>query len=290
MSKFSYHKIAILGPGLLGGSLALALREQLKGETRIALWGRRAEVIEEARRLAIADEADTDLFAVVRDADLVVLCTPVDVMPALAEQIAGALPKGALITDVGSVKGPVVEALVPIFEKHEALFIGSHPMAGSEQSGLHAAKADLFEGSTAIVTPHEGANPEAVEAVRQLWSGVGCRVRELSPGVHDETVGLVSHLPHFLAAALAEFVHAEDWGATAFCGNGFRDTTRIASGPAEMWSGIFAQNRTAVIGQLERFIASLTRATDALQSGDDAEILAFLQRAKAARDTLTPSS
>ncbi len=280
------NQLAILGPGLLGGSLAKAIHARVP-HCRVTLWARRAEAVEEARAAGIADLVSTDLASVVEGADVIVLCMPVEAMPGVAAQIAPLIPPHALVTDVGSVKGCVVEALVPIFkEQGRGRFVGSHPMAGSEQSGLSAARENLYDGSVCIVTPHEGVDAGAVEEVTRFWQGVGCRVQRLSPQEHDRKVGLVSHLPHLLAAALVDFVCAEDRDSLNFCGNGFRDTTRVAAGPAGMWTGIFAANRPALSGALEGMIERLQAISKDLAAGNDLKIDEFLANAKAARDGL----
>jgi len=281
---FGMKQLAILGPGLLGGSLAKAIRARVP-QCRVTLWARRAEAAEEARAAGIADLVSSDLAAVVKEADVIVLCMPVDAMPEIAAQMVPLIPPHALVTDVGSVKGCVVEKLAPIFSER-GRFVGSHPMAGSEQSGLAAARENLYAGSVCIVTPHEGAVPEAVQQVVELWEQVGCTVRQLSPQEHDRKVGLVSHLPHLLAAALVDFVCSEDPDSVNFCGNGFRDTTRIAAGPAGMWTEIFASNRAALSGQVERMIAHLQGISKDLASGNDLKMNDFLANAKSARDRL----
>lgn len=278
--------VAVLGPGLLGGSIALALKARSPG-CRVALWARRASAVEEIRQAGVADEASTDLRPIVEGAQLVVFCVPVGAMPALAEAILPHIGPETLVTDVGSVKGPVVEALAPVFARR-GRFLGSHPMAGSEQSGLAAARADLFEGATCILTPHDGAHPATREAVAAFWELLGCRIRELPPREHDETIGLVSHLPHLLAAVLVDFVHAENPRAVGFCGNGFRDTTRIASGPVPMWREILASNRGALSGMLERLIDRLRSVSDDFCAGNDASLESLLANAKEQRDRLGP--
>jgi len=276
------NHLAILGPGLLGGSLALALKARAP-QCRVTIWARREAAA--AGAAAICDLASTDLAAVVRGADAVVLCVPIGAMAALAEQIAPLVEPGALITDVGSVKAPVVEALVPIFERAgRGHFVGGHPMAGSEQAGLSAARADLFEGTVALLTPHPGADPAAVEAAAALWRLVGCAIHTLPPADHDTAIGLVSHLPHLIAASLVDFVCAQNPEAIDFCGNGLRDTTRIASGLPEMWTEILATNRAALGAQLGAFIARLQEISRDIASGDDSKLQAFLTNAKVRRD------
>jgi prephenate dehydrogenase len=278
------NKVAILGPGLLGGSLALAVRARAPG-CRVAVWARRAEAVEEVRAMGVADVASTSLAPVVEGADVILFCVPIGAMPALAAQIVPIIEPHALVTDVGSVKGPVVEALSRIFE-HRGRFVGSHPMAGSEESGIAAAREDLFDGAVCIVTPHPQACPEAVEAVARFWRLAGCDLRTLSPAEHDRTIGLVSHLPHLLAAILVDFVCSENPDSVKFCGNGFRDTTRVASGPSAMWTEIFAFNRNALSSELAGLIARMEDVSRALAGGDDSKISELLAGAKKHRDGL----
>ena len=279
-----FSKIAILGPGLLGGSIALALRRKSPG-TRIAVWARREEALEGVRAAGIADFASTDPAAVVKEAGLVVFCVPIGVMTPLAEKIAPHLAQGTLVTDVGSVKGPVVASLAAIFEKR-ARFVGSHPMAGSEQTGLAAASAELFDEAVCIVTPDAASDPGAVEAVAGFWTLLGCRTSSLSPAEHDEVTALVSHLPHLLAAAIVNLVCSENPNSLNFCGNGFRDTTRVASGPAGMWSEILLNNRGPLKKSLAAMIEKLREVMEILDSGDDHRLGQFLTEAKTERDRL----
>lgn len=275
------NRLAILGPGLLGGSIALAARRF--GGMHVAAWARRPQAVAEMRARDTADIVSTDLQAVVKDADLVVLCVPVGVMGALATQIAPLLSARAIITDVGSVKAPVVDELGRIFTKG-GRFVGSHPMAGSEQTGLDAARADLFDDAVCIVTPDDRSDAEAVSAVRVFWQALGGRVLELSPAQHDEIVALISHLPHLLAATLVNVVGQENAAAFDFSGPGFRDTTRVAAGPPAMWAEILRSNHVAVRASAEAMIEKLREIITLLDH--DAPMTEFLTQAKARRDLL----
>jgi prephenate dehydrogenase len=274
-------RLAIIGPGLLGGSIALAARRA--GGFHVAVWARRAEAVAELEKRAIAEIASTDLATVVRDADLVILAVPVGAMGALARQIAAVVPSGAIITDVGSVKAAVVEELSAIFQQR-ARFVGSHPMAGSEQTGLEAARAGLFDGAACIVTPDSHSDAAAVAAVHHFWETLGCRVLELSPAAHDEIVALVSHFPHLLAAALVNLIGEKHAEAFEFAGPGFRDTTRVASGPPEMWTEILRSNHSAVRAAVEAMIEKLREIVTLLDH--DASMNTFLTQAKTQRDQL----
>ncbi len=278
-------RLAVIGPGLLGGSIALAARRA--GNFRVAVWARRPDAVQELRDKEVADFASDDLRAVAEGADLAVLCVPIGVMPRLAAQLAEFLPPGALVTDVGSVKAPVVEALSPIFQGG-ARFIGSHPMAGSEQAGLSAARADLFDGATCIVTPEVDSAAADVATVSCFWETLGCRVVNLDPAAHDEMVARISHFPHLLAAVLVRSVDEDCAAAFEFIGPGFRDTTRVAAGPPAMWTEILQTNRVAVKKSAEAMIEKLHEALRLLDEspGDDTLMNQFLTEAKIRRDSL----
>jgi prephenate dehydrogenase len=278
------QRIAIIGPGLLGTSIALAARRA--GGQSIAIWARRAEIIEELRAREVADFVSDDLLATVARANVVVLCVPIGAMPKLAREIVPHLQANTLVTDVGSVKVPVVAELSAIF-RGKARFIGSHPMAGSEKNGHDAAVTDLFEGRVCIVTPNETTAPDTLNEVTAFWQMLGCDVRTLSPTEHDEVVGLVSHLPHLLAATLVNTVAAQNPPAFDFHGPGFSSTTRLAAGSPAMWTEILCTNRTAVRAAAEAMIEKLREIITLLD--DEAPMNDFLTQAKALRDRLRPT-
>lgn len=274
-------RLAIIGPGLLGGSIALAARRA--GGFHVAVWARRPEAVAELEKRAVAEVASSDLAVVVKDADIVVLAVPIGVMASLARQIVSLVNPGTVITDVGSVKAPVVEELSAIFTKG-ARFVGSHPMAGSEKTGLDAARAGLFDGAPCIVTPDANSDTAAVVTIHRFWETLGGQVLELSPGAHDEIVALVSHFPHLLAAVLVNLVTEKNASAFAFAGPGFRDTTRVASGPPEMWTEILRSNHTAVRASVEAMIEKLREIATLLDH--DASMTDILTQAKTQRDQL----
>ena len=290
-------RVAILGPGLLGGSIALALRGSPGVE--VGMWARRAEAVEEARKLSVADLVSERLEVVVQDADTVVLCMPVGAMAGVVSKILPFLKPDALVTDVGSVKQPVTQALAPVLQGR-ALFVGSHPMAGSEKAGLIHARADLFRGATCIVTPEPNETASAaVSRVTEFWESLGSRVRLLSPARHDEVCALISHVPHLAAAALVNTVAQQLPSAFDFFGPGFRDTTRVAGGLPQMWAEILSENRSEVLKGLRALISQLEVAAGALENLSDVgekqsqgcslsyqKLSAFLSAAKDCRDTL----
>ena len=215
--------------------------------------------------------------------DLCVLCTPIGAMPSLAEKIAPALSSSATVTDVGSVKAGVVRRLETILGGR---FIGSHPMAGSEQSGFDAARADLFERAVCIVTPTMSSLPASARAVRNLWESVGCRLVDMPPEEHDKCVARVSHLPHAVAAALVNAISLRVPDAGALAGGGYRDTTRIAAAAPAMWREILLENSTELVAGLEDFSTTLDKMKQMILSRDAAALELFLERAKSIRKVL----
>jgi prephenate dehydrogenase len=279
--------LAVLGPGLLGGSVAMACRRRLPG-VEVRLWARRAEAAAEAEALGVANLATSDLEQAATGADFVVLATPVEVMEGLARRLAAMpLARDAVVTDVGSVKRAVVEAVTPALAG-AAQFVGSHPMAGSEKAGISAAREDLFEGSVCLVTPGAETGRDAVERARVFWSALGCRILEMSPERHDREVARISHLPHVMAAVTTLGALASDSAPLRCAANGFRDTTRVASGDPVLWTGILMENREAVLGALADTANHLQKLRDLLTAKDADGLQAFLATAKNLRDLPPP--
>jgi prephenate dehydrogenase len=278
------RKLSILGPGLLGGSIGLAARHR-KIAKRVVIWARRPDAADQAYQLGAADEATNDPVKAVTDAELVVLATPIGVMRSLVDQIRPALPDGCVVTDVGSVKYPIVAVLSDALQG-KARFVGSHPMAGSEQSGIDAARRDLFENATCIVTSREDTDQAALKIVCDFWKALGCSVKTLAPLEHDEIAARISHLPHVVAAAVVNVVCTDDAQALNFAGPGFKDFTRIAGGPFEMWTEICLENRVEIGRALDQLIEELGKVRAAVENADAVELRAMLKRAKHFRDEL----
>ena len=280
-----FPKVTLVGVGLLGGSLGLALKKR-KLAGHVEGYVRRTTSIGECEQLGVVDRATTDLLTAVRDADLVVFCTPLAQMRALAEQGAPAFKPGALVTDVGSVKGTVVAELEPIFSKVGAQFIGSHPMAGGEKTGPAAARADLFEQAVCIVTPGPKTPAKLAKQMEDFWAALGGRPLRLTPDQHDSLVARSSHLPHVVAAELANYVlsPAHPKEQPALCATGFRDTTRVAAGSPEMWRDIALANRKHLARALGVFIEDLQEFQRALEAGDTKAMDEFFETAKHRRD------
>ncbi|MEY2466327.1 MAG: prephenate dehydrogenase, partial [Verrucomicrobiota bacterium] len=280
-----FRKITIIGVGLLGGSLGLAIKKRkLAGE--VVGYVRRAASVAECKNFRAVDSCERDLKKAVTGADLIVLCTPLTRMRPLVEQMIPAIKRGAIITDVGSVKGSVVKDLETLIAKSGAHFIGSHPMAGAEKTGVSAAREDLFVNAVCVVTPTKKSNKAALQKVEQFWKSVGGRLLTLTPELHDTLVSRSSHLPHILAATLANLVlnptHPKQ--QPLLCATGFRDTTRIASGSPEMWRDIALTNRKNLSESLDSFIRDLQKIQKALKKTDAKTVTNFFEQAKARRD------
>jgi len=249
----NFGTVAILGPGLIGGSLALALAERSLAD-RLVIYARSAHALDAIRLAGV-------------DAELT------------------GNPSDALVTDVGSVKGSIDAALAPLL-KDRALWIGSHPMAGSEQSGFVAARADLFEGAAVILTPTAQTKPEAQERAEKFWRALGGRLFILSPADHDMAVADISHVPHLLAALLVANANPKSLPLAA---GGFRDTTRIASGSAELWTEILWANRDALARNCHAWAEQLAQVQRLFASGDEAaksELFKLLENAQSVRSQL----
>lgn len=281
-------RVAVLGLGLMGGSLGHALKQRLP-EVSVAGYARRQTVCDAALAAGAVDLASTDPAEVVAEADIVVICLPVLVMADLAAQFREALKPGAIVTDVGSTKQQVCEELVAVLAGSNGIFIGSHPIAGSEQAGFEAARADLYAGATVVITPAEATDPSAVTSLATLWRGVGGLVLAMSPGRHDVVMARSSHLPHLAAAALVDAVarkRADDDDVALLCGTGFEDTSRIAEGNESVWHDIVKSNAPALLQELDALSASLLHLREAIAAGRFDEVRDYLAASRLARAAL----
>lgn len=276
----AFRKIAVLGPGLLGGSVGLAIRARDLGE--VSFWGRSEERLEVVREAGF--RASSDLSEIVADAELVILATPIDFFADLAKQLV-AVGGDFLVTDVGSVKGQVHRGAGEILAQGGLQFVGAHPMAGSEKCGFGEARADLLDGASCLVTDDGQADEAAVARLAGFWESLGCRVVSISPTEHDQVVARISHLPHILAAVGAQ-VGLRNREEGSLGGGGLRDTTRVAGGDAAMWTGILLENKAAVISEVARATNELAHLRKTLEAGSEADLRNWLQEAKSARDSL----
>ena len=278
------RRLAVVGVGLLGGSVAKAARQGGLAR-RIVGIGRDAGRLQPALDDGTLDLAVTDLDAGVRDADFILLAAPVLTIEGLLERVWRAAPAaGAVVTDVGSTKRNIVRAAERLAATRPLAFVGSHPMAGSEQAGYRVARPDLFRGATVIVTPTETTELAALKKTTEFWEALGARVSSLDPETHDRTVAAISHLPHLIACALVDGAARAEPAALEFAARGFRDTTRIAGGDPDMWAEIFLANRDALTATVEAFREALGELQQVID-GDRADALrAVLARIKATRD------
>ena len=280
-----WQKITLVGVGLLGGSLGLAIKQR-RLATQVVGFVRRTASVTECKKLGVVDHATRDLRRAVDNADLVILCTPLAQMRELTERMLPSLKRGALVTDVGSVKAGVVKELEPLVAGAGAQFVGSHPMAGTEKTGPSAARADLFEKAVCVLTPTTRTPVKALRRLEEFWRAVGTHTIQMTPDLHDELVSRSSHLPHLLAAGLANYVldpaHAKE--QARLCSTGFRDTTRIASGSPEMWRDIALANRRNLSLALGTFIEDLQEFQRALDAGDARTVEGLFEKAKQRRD------
>lgn len=279
------NRLAIIGVGLIGGSLARAARRA--GVCREIVGGGRDEAqLRQAVEWGVIDRYDMDITAAVHDADMVVVAVPLGAMEPVLRQIAGHVRHDAIITDVGSAKGSVVTAVRAAFGGIPPGFVPGHPIAGTEKSGVDASFAELFDGRRVILTPLPNTAPQALAAVRALWQHAGAEVLEMDVAHHDEVLAATSHLPHVLAYALVDTLVSMDTSEEIFrfAAGGFRDFTRIVSSDPAMWRDICIANRTALLKVLERFRAELSSLAAAIEAGDGGHIVSIFSRAKAARD------
>ena len=281
------NRVVIAGVGLIGGSVGLALkRAGFRG--RIVGLGRRWSSLKNAVDAGAVDSATLDYEEALGDADLMLIGTPVDVIPAIAREAIKHARSGCIITDVGSTKGQLVAEIEKLMPE-DIYFVGAHPMAGSHKTGVAAADASLFEGSICIVTSTESTNPEAVNVVSNLWRTMGARVEFMSPQEHDFLIAAASHLPHAVACALIQVVAGVEnhrGKAIDFTATGFADTTRIASGSPEVWKCILLQNADMVSSMLDRLEKELAEMRKVLDSRDEEKLVEKLERAKQIRDSI----
>ena len=283
------RRITIWGVGLIGGSLGLALKKNGFHGQRVGL-GRNIGRLENALEHDAVDVITTELAEGLRETDLVVLCTPVALVPMFVQQIVASVAKRhqrIVLTDVGSTKSALVDTIEAQLQEQRAdalSFIGGHPMAGSHETGVGAARATLFEKATCILTPTENTDADALALIKSLWEFVGAVPHLLAPKTHDLLVGAASHLPHLIASILTSTVanvETENGKALDFTATGFRDSTRIAAGSPDLWTGIFTQNSDVLLSLIDDIIDNLTEFKTLLQTDNLVEIERLLLKAQA---------
>jgi len=285
--KIYIPRLAVIGVGLIGGSLALALKAAgAVGE--VVGIGRGTANLETALRLGVVDRFETDPVKGVENADLVFLATPVEALATVAGRILPAMKAGAILTDGGSVKGAVVERIEPLVPEG-IHFVPGHPIAGTERSGAEAAFATLYEGKRCILTPTGRTDPAALEAVRRVWQAAGSEVVLMPVEKHDRILAAISHLPHMVAYALVNAVGAYDRyqeNILEYSAGGFRDFTRIASSDPTMWRDIALTNREALLEMMEQFETFFAELKQDVRKGDGERLFEFFLRSKQSRDSI----
>jgi len=275
------RQITVIGLGLLGGSVSLAVERCFSGVKAVG-YSHRASTRRKARRLGVASEVVDDMKSAVRGADIVILATPIFTFEQVFAAISGALRAGCIVTDVGSTK------VLPHRWASRSFggavhYVGSHPIAGSEQRGVEHARDDLFDGALCIVTHTKQSDGGALAVLQGFWSQVGCRVELMSPAGHDRVFADVSHVPHVTAAAL---VNASKFEELKFCGKGFMDSSRIASGPANIWTDVLLANADNVCRGIDQVVAELKKLKRGLDAGDAKVVEKLLERARRKRNSL----
>jgi prephenate dehydrogenase len=282
--KIYFTRTAVIGVGLIGASVALALRE--KGLCNsICGCGRKEENLRRAKERGIIDDYRLDVSAAVEGADFIVLATPVGRLSAIAAGMRTALKKDAIVTDVGSVKGALVSELESLMPEG-VHYIGSHPIAGSDKSGIDEARGNLFSGARCIVTPTPRSNGDALDKVIALWKTAGGFVECMDPFRHDEIFALISHMPHIIAYAIVNAVESIDPECVEYSGGGFRDTTRIAASSPELWRDISTMNRDNLIRVIDSFKKNLHRIESCIEENDGEGIEKEFIRAQQLRKSI----
>jgi cyclohexadieny/prephenate dehydrogenase len=288
MSAKLFDRVALIGIGLIGSSLARVLRRD-SPETRLVACARRSETLAMVRRLELADETTDDPAAAAADADLVVLATPLSAYADIGRRIAPALKRGAILTDVGSVKQAVIRDLLPHVPQG-VHFVPGHPIAGTEHSGPEAGFAELFRGRWCILIPLPETAPEAVAAVAAMWEEAGMRVVTMSADHHDKVLAVTSHLPHLIAYTIVgtatDLEDSLKSEVIEFSASGFRDFTRIAASDPVMWRDVFLNNREAVLEILQRFTEDLTALQRAIRCGEGDKLQDLFTRTRAIRRSI----
>jgi prephenate dehydrogenase len=280
----NFGVVAIVGTGLIGGSVGLGLKERGLATAVIGV-GHRKVSINKALKIRAIDEGSTSIEKAAKQADIIILATSVNLIPDYAKKIIPLMKKTAILTDVGSTKNYIVSQVNDEIKRTcgsgKSNFIGAHPLAGSEQRGIDSARPDLFEESVCVLTPTNLNSKKSITRLSNMWKALGARISIMTPSKHDEILALVSHLPHFVASSLAGVIDEKYW---KFAASGLRDTTRIASGDPDLWLSISKQNKQKIIEALRCFSEEVECMINDLERGNDKKLLGRLKKAKTVRD------
>lgn len=273
-----FEQVTVIGPGLLGSSLVLAIQERGLAK-KVVIWARSEKTAEKTRKKLSVDLVEQDLKNSVRGSDFVIICTPVETMSTILKKIAPIVEDESIITDVGSVKALICQEAEILFKSKSASFIGSHPMAGSEKSGMENADPNLFINQSCIITPIASEKELATDKLLNFWTELGMVAYRLGPKEHDQKIALFSHLPHLVSSILSHSIrsHAEDAGQLS--GQGLRDTVRISGGDPFLWTGILSENKNNLLDSLDKFEESLKLARSILTGHQRESLCSFLDQA-----------
>ena len=278
------NKITIIGVGLIGGSLARALKEKNLAKV-IFGYGRDQSRLEGAQKSNVIDDFSTSIKEAIVDAEIIVIATPVGTFQSILREIEPIVSSSVIITDVGSTKTDIVNSVNDVLRAKSSCFIPAHPIAGKEKSGFEVSDAKLFEGKKVIITPQENNLSESIKTIEKMWKSVGAEVDFMSSESHDNLLGMTSHLPHMLAFSLVNYLVDQNPTASIYAGGGFKDFSRIASGDAVMWRDICLQNKDQIISHLKGYQSTLNDLLDAIDDENTEKLDHLFTTAKKTRDS-----
>ena len=278
------NKITIIGVGLIGGSLALALKERNLAKVVFG-YGRDQSRLEEAQKSNVIDAFSTNIKEAIDEANIIVIATPVGTFKDILHQIEPLISSNVIITDVGSTKSDIVNIVNDVLRDKSSYFIPAHPIAGKERSGFEVSDSKLYDGKKVIITPQETNSPESIDVIDQMWKNVGADVDFMSAESHDNLLGMTSHRPHMLAFSLVNYLVDQNPNASIYAGGGFKDFSRIASGDAIMWRDICLQNKNQIMNHLKGYQSTLDDLLEAINDEDSEKLGQLFTTAKKTRDS-----
>ena len=278
------NKITIVGVGLIGGSLAKALKEKNLAKTVFG-YGRDRSRLEEAKKHNIIDDYSTQIEEALNHADIIVIATPVGTFRGVFNEVKSLIVDDVIISDVGSTKTNIVDIAKEILGDKSQCFVPAHPIAGKEKSGFEASDGNLYIGKKVIITPIEDNSSESIQVIESMWKNVGAEVDFMSPQSHDDLLGMTSHLPHMLAFSLVNYLVDQNPSASIYAGGGFKDFSRIASGDAVMWRDICLQNKDKIITHLRGYQSTVEELIDAIDQEERDKLELLFATAKKTRDS-----
>lgn len=278
------NKITIIGVGLIGGSLAKALKEKNLAKTVFG-YGRDRSRLDDAKKSNIIDDYSTQIEEAVNHADIIVIATPVGTFRNIFSEVKPLITDNVTISDVGSTKTNIVDIAKEILGDKSQCFVPAHPIAGKEKSGFEASDGNLYIGKKVIITPIEDNSSESIQVIESMWKNVGAEVDFMSPQSHDDLLGMTSHLPHMLAFSLVNYLVDQNPSASIYAGGGFKDFSRIASGDAVMWRDICLQNKDKIITHLRGYQSTVEELIDAIDQEERDKLELLFATAKKTRDS-----